>query len=481
MAVRSNRHTTGPAGIPLPDPVGLLGQASARPHDAETRRSGQAARGRALAPQARGQAAEPPLVYIRNLLPALSSKALPGGLREVVDSETGEILTARQGHDCSLQIVKSPAEARARRFYRLAAARELLGTGHRVNACLRVPRKGADAVEVWRKRGADANVAGHFKGVVVCGSGWLCAVCGSKISERRREELQRAVTGWQAEGGSVCLVTYTFSHGRFDVLSETLDKLARARRRLKSGREYEAIRADFGIEGTVLAHEITHGERHGWHPHYHELVFVKGGELDMGALRRRLYAKWVRACELSGLGTPSWEHGLDVRGGEAAAEYVSKGGMWSLEHEMTKGHLKEGRGGSRSPGQLLDCAVDLAADEAHRGQARRLWLGYAAAMKGKSQLQWSRGFKARFGLAEVTDEEIANSQADAEAALIARLSLDDWRVVVRHELQGAVLERAVGGAQAIEALLAVFRNKGEEAHLTKGRGDVAGGVLRQSG
>jgi hypothetical protein len=321
-----------------------------------------------------------------------------------------------------------------------------------------VPAKGADAVEVWRKRAADANCAGHFKGVMACGSVWLCAVCGSKISERRRGELEQAMTQWKAEGGSVWLATYTFSHGRSDVLAETLLKLNHARRRLKSGREYEAIRAEFGIEGTVMAHEITYGDAHGWHPHYHELVFVKGGNLDMAAFRKRMYAKWARACEMSGLGVPSWEHGFDVRGGQEAAAYVAKGGMWSLEHEMTKGHLKDGRGGNRSPGQLLDCAVDLEASEAHRRQARRLWLDYAAAMKGKSQLQWSRRFKARFGLAELTDEEIVG-QAEAEAVLIARLSLDDWRVVVRHELQAAVLERAIRGAEAIERLIAIFRDR----------------------
>jgi hypothetical protein len=390
---------------------------------------------------------------------------LPGGGREIVDAETGEILVVRRGHNCSLQVVKTPAEGRAKRFYRLAAARELLGTKHRVGVCHRVPVKGADAVEVWRKRGADTACAGHFKGVMVCGSVWLCAVCGSKISERRRGELETAIALWKAQGGSVWLVTYTFSHGRSDVLADTLAKLAKARRLLKGGREYEAIRADFGIEGTVMAHEITHGDAHGWHPHYHELVFVKGADLNMAALRKRMYSKWARACERSGLGVPSWEHGLDVRGGQEAAAYVAKGGMWSLEHEMTKGHLKDGRGKNRSPGQLLECAVDVAADDAHRKQARRLWLDYAAAMKGKSQLQWSRGFKARFGLVDLTDEEIVG-QAEEEAVLVARLSLDDWRVVVRHQLQASVLERAIIGAAAIEELLAIFRNCRNENAVT---------------
>lgn len=393
------------------------------------------------------------MVHIRNSPPL----RIGAGLREVVDSETGEILVVKQGHDCALQVVASPAEARARRFARLAAARKLLGTGHRVNACHRVPAKNAGAVEVWRKRSdGECQCGAHFRGVMVCGSVWLCAVCGSKISERRRAELQTAIALWQAEGGAVWLATYTFSHGRHDVLAETLDKLAKARKRMKQGKVYDAIREDFGMVGTVQAFEITHGPAHGWHPHIHELVFVRAGA-DRAEFRERMYEKWRRACVRSGLGEPSREHGFDVRGGEEAARYVSKGVGWGLEQEMTKGHIKDGRGKNRSPGQLLDCAADPLADEAHRGEARALWLDYAAAMKGKQQLRWTPGLKSRFALVDLTDEELA-AQVEEDAILLARISLDDWHVIARHGLQASVLSLAEsGGSEAIDALLSVYR------------------------
>lgn len=356
----------------------------------------------------------------------------------------------------------TPAASRARKFVRLSGARKLLGTRHRLGVCHRVPSKGAQAVEVWRKRATEEVRPGaHFKGVMVCGLVWLCAVCGSKISERRRAELQTAIALWQAEGGQVWLATYTFSHGRHDVLAETLDKLARARKRLKKGRAFDAIRAGFGLVGTIQAFEITHGPAHGWHPHVHELVFVRSGA-DMGEFRRAMYEKWRSACLLSGLGEPSWEHGFDVRGGDEAARYVSKGG-WGLDQEMTKGHIKDGRGKNRSPGQLLDCASDPAADQAHRDEAARLWLDYAAAMKGRRQLVWSKGLKARFAVADLSDEEIA-AQVEEDAILLARISLDDWQVIARHGLQAAVLQMAEeGGADAIDNLVAVYRG------MTKGR------------
>lgn len=399
------------------------------------------------------------MVHIRNSLPASAG----AGCSEVIDSETGEILLVRRGHDCSLQLAPTPGAARTRKYFRLSVARTLLGTGHRVNACHRVPVKHAEAVEVWRKRSdGECQCGAHFKGVMVCGSVWLCGVCGSKISERRRVELETAVALWKAEGGTVWLVTYTFSHGRHDVLGETLDKLAKARRSMKSGRIYERIKDDFGMIGTVQAFEITHGLAHGWHPHIHELVFLRSG-CDMVEFRQRIYDKWRKACIRAGLGEPSFEHGLDVRGGEAAARYVSKGvSTWGIEQEMTKGHIKDGRGKNRSPGQLLDCAGDPAADKAHRDEAARLWLDYAKAMKGKQQLRWTPGLKSRFAVADLTDEEIA-AQVEDDAVLLARISLNDWHVIARHNLQATVLTLAEeGGADAIENLITAYRG------MTKG-------------
>ena len=108
----------------------------------ERANSAPAATGRATAADGRapGRQRGASLVPIRNRLPASAG----AGLRSVVDSETGEILLVRQGHDCGLVVVASPGEARARRFYRLEIARGLLGTGHRVNVCHRVPAKGAE-------------------------------------------------------------------------------------------------------------------------------------------------------------------------------------------------------------------------------------------------------------------------------------------------------------------------------------------------
>jgi hypothetical protein len=49
----------------------------------------------------------------------------------------------------------------------------------------------------------------HYKSLIVCGSVWMCPLCTAKISERRREELERAVSRHIAQNGAVYMATYT--------------------------------------------------------------------------------------------------------------------------------------------------------------------------------------------------------------------------------------------------------------------------------
>ena len=53
-----------------------------------------------------------------------------------------------------------------------------------------------------------------------------------------------------------------------------------------------------------------------------------------------MYRVWVDCCEKAGLDKPSRKHGLNLRNGDYANNYVAK---WGLEHEMTKGHIKRAR------------------------------------------------------------------------------------------------------------------------------------------
>lgn len=299
-----------------------------------------------------------------------------------------------------------------------------------------------------------------YSGLQVCGSVWTCPVCAAKISERRRLELLQAIERHQAGGGAVLLLTLTVPHTRFDKLSDVLEAQARALKSFWCARVMTGYQADMGMVGQVRAAEVTHGRKravnNGWHPHYHLLLFVRSG-LDLEAWRERLYLRWAAACERAGLGRPSFEHGLRLDDGSKAAAYASK---WGLESEMTKGHIKTAKDGE-TPFDLLRAYLANEEDS----QAAALFREFAEAFKGKRQLFWSHGLKARFGVGEVSDEELA-VRDDDEARELGQVGLDDWRRVLRVEGRATLLHVAQhAGWEGVQHYLAFLRDGGSQREV----------------
>ena len=374
------------------------------------------------------------------------------GLMEFTDCETGEIFYARRGHDCSLQVVRSPAEKRVLRFERKAAAAAVLGKRHRVAACHANPIKNATNVEVWAKQGV--ALPGHFKGLQTCALPWLCAVCAPKIAERRSGEIEAAMTVCKAQGGQVLMPTFTVPHGRKDPLVETLDLIKKALRSMGMSRRYKQMQERLGVEGRIIATEITHGEANGWHPHFHELWFFERAGVDLVALESELFTMWRAACLKFGLGEPSRKHGVVVQDGSRAAQYVAKMSQkeWTLADEIAKASSKSGRKGSRSAWQLLDCILDPEATPSHQKRAEALFREYAEATKGRRQLVWSPGLKKRYAIADMNDEELC-AQVEEDSVLIAQISLDAWKAIRKQKMQVHILNAVQYGAQVVNALV----------------------------
>lgn len=356
------------------------------------------------------------------------------------------------------------------------AARGLL-PGHRIGHCHR--SFGYQKTEVVIMR--DGSAA-WFGGLLSCNSVWACPVCAHRISLHRQSELQKAVDNAIAYGQGVQLVTYTYRHNRDMPLADSLERFTKAQRRLKSGRAYKQVCADFGLQGEVRCLEVTHG-LNGWHPHTHAITFSRhpldknttsrprlgqiasaDGERErytvgrlaplkghrLVQLKRRLFVLWYRACQREGLPLPSYRHGVDVRPAKYAADYIVK---WGFAAELTRAHMKKGRDGGRSPWDLLR--------DASTGDQRAGWLfrEFVAAFKGKRQLFWSRGLRARLGLGdELTDQEVMELEP-AEAVEVARLTRDDWALVLRSRSRGELLELASQHPDQIGDWLADLRNR----------------------
>nr|MDQ2887761.1 protein rep [Chloroflexota bacterium] len=295
-------------------------------------------------------------------------------------------------------------QARLRRFELQNHAARLLPSD-RVARCLRSMAFMADRVEV---RCRPAEQCAHYRGLQTCGSVWHCPVCAAKISERRRDELACLVEKHIAAGGSVWMTTYTIKHKRFDDLSDMLQRFLEARRKMRQGRRGMALRNDFQIVGTVSVLEVTWSKENGWHPHVHELVFSSDLAMSPDAYDQAARSAWRDAAKSQKLKMNG--HGFQIdRTYGAVADYIAKFGHepisdrpWGIESEITKGHTKRGRVERHyTPFALLDAIAD-----GHENLVPK-WQEYARVFKGRKQLNYSPGLKARYQEEETEDDAIA--------------------------------------------------------------------------
>jgi hypothetical protein len=298
----------------------------------------------------------------------------------------------------------------------------------------------------------------HYKGLQTCGSVWLCPVCASKIEERRRGEIVRVFDWAKGEMLDSSLITNTFSHGQGDDLHELFKRQSEALKTYRSSRAYVRQMKLIGYVAMVRSLEITHGQN-GFHPHTHEVQFhrEKLTPTDAQELREVLVGAWLPACKKAGLFKSDddefafYRRAIDVRAHFTSGEYLAKqddSKSWTPAHELAKSSSKLGRRSGVHPFQL--------ATRGNPGDAD-LFIEYAKATKGKRKLLFSPGLKAKAGLQDVSDEEIA--AADVEAArLVANLSPRVWNFIKqtdrRHNTRASLLDAAESnGSDGISQLL----------------------------
>jgi len=374
----------------------------------------------------RAQGAARPLVYTREL-------DHPARNATTHDPETGEIIGIRL----------DARGLRAERFALKWEAMRLLPENHRTRKCMRwsVPHQ---EIQVWH---SVQQRRAFYHGLQSCGMPWTCPVCAAKIAERRRVEVAAAIAAAKALGLQVWLLTLTIRHGAGDDLGEIADKMHRAYSHLFRGKAGTALRDSLGMVGTIRALEVTHGAN-GFHPHFHVLVFFDPSKSDPAAWSK-LPGIWIKRCMSAGLPAPDLIHGCRIDGGDHAGRYVAKG-VWGLESEITRGALKSGRDGSRTPFDLLRDYRD--GDK----QAGAIWLAYREGMEGRRQLYWSNGLRKLLNQVELTDDEILRAKDDEASALLATITGPQWRVIYRKRMESTVLDLAESGPEALAAFLATL-------------------------
>jgi len=359
-----------------------------------------------------------------------------------IDCDTGEIIPDQK--------LYCPVSTRLERFITQSAARKAcLGSKvTRINNCLRIVQK-SQKVQVYR---SVEHRTCSYGGLQTCGSVWVCPVCAAKISERRKQELMRAIEQHTANCGDVLMLTLTNPHYLGDKLQDVLNGQTLALKYFNGGRLSDEMNKSIGYLGQVRALEVTHGRKrtvnNGWHPHYHILLFVQSG-MNLESLRAKFYVRWLKACEKAKMpALPDYEHGVRLDDGSKAAAYASK---WGLESEMTKGHIKKANNGETPFDFLRAYAYD---DDK---QAGALFREFAETFKGKRQLYWSPGLKDKFDLEEVDDETLA-AQQDDDASVLGTIELDDWLRILKADVRGEILELARHGWEPVERFLLELKN-----------------------
>lgn len=370
-----------------------------------------------------------------------------------VDFETGEILG------------QTPASARAGRWAIKAVVNRLLPTSRTAKCMvLRAPIPGYGLADIDVCKGHTHGKA-FYHGLMACGSVWTCPVCAAKISERRRAELKPAIEAGKTLDWVPHLVTLTIPHGIGDDIKELLAKLSEALKRLSSGkysikRRIEQELPSEALHGYIRALEVTHGNKNGFHPHFHMIAFTSAG-VTSAFMQDAYRAAWQRACRLAGLPVPSDTHGVTVQDGRFAAEYASK---WGIEDEMTKGHTKQARLKGITPWGMLRAVLDGDDVEYPAERAAALFQVYAAAFAGRRQLYWSNGLRAKLALAkELSDEELVAKPDDEEASVLATLTVEQWKAIRRKGQQAHILTVAESAPLLLQQVVNRYGNHKENA------------------
>lgn len=362
---------------------------------------------------------------------------------------------ASRSHTKGLQVV---------RFAMQAAARELLPHS-RVGFCRRRVIPGRETVEVWQ---SNESKRAYYLNLALCNLIWQCPVCAAKITEERRQVLQTAfsaqelIIGAEGEGFfankfHIALATYTIAHKKTESAVAVLARLQAAYRHCWSGRWAKAIKVSYRIIGTLGGLELTHG-KNGWHPHIHCLLISDSA--FNAAVETSLYdgikKRWQESVSRVG-GYASEKAGFDLRvsddkGQWILPEYLSKQGTqvddaarsWGAIEEISKYPTKRGKRDGRTLWQLL---VDYMGGDVMAGT---LWIEGTGALKGAKYMRPSPGLWDVLGVSKdvESDEIMGEERAKASDRLLASLSLDQWRVVIRHDLRGQLLEVASTGDPA---------------------------------
>ncbi len=371
-------------------------------------------------------------------------------------------LHIQRANDDDIRIVRYALQSVARSWL-WSPSDGLKGPWHRLAGCHRWAGWTTDSAGKRRRRGAiellhdPERLRAYYGGIQTCGSSTADPVCSGVIYDYRRAEVASALTWAREAGHTVLFLTLTASHGPEMALEPFADAMGEAMRLVYTGSPWKRFKRSCGYLGAVKGLEVTYGVN-GWHPHFHLLWFCERG--SVGDVQAYVDGAWGSSLERVGLSGLRGIRAMVKDSSMTAAEYIAKFDRirgWDLDAELTMWARKTGtKQKGLTPWDFLRLGLGGEAGDPVVERARRLFREYAAALKGKHPLQFSPGLKARVGLADVSEEEIAAGEANTQPlTVLAYIPVEQFRRIVANDIRGELLTVAGrGDVGAVVAFLA---------------------------
>ena len=133
----------------------------------------------------------------------------------------------------------------------------------------------------------------HYGNLVQCASVYIDPVCSSKITERRRVELEEGLGRSPWPG---VMITLTLQHSLEDNPLNLIHDLNKGIRILRSGWWWKDFKRRIGIVGSITSTESTFGLIAGHHPHKHILELVDG-QPDTEQIRAEVSKRYIEIMQ----------------------------------------------------------------------------------------------------------------------------------------------------------------------------------------
>jgi hypothetical protein len=312
----------------------------------------------------------------------------------------------------------------------------------------------------------------HYGGLVTCGNVKTCPVCAPIIQNRRALEIRKFFDwAYQHEPNEqapykVVMLTLTAPHDKRMSFVECKTKMTTASSKMRAHRQFKrAISNSGSTTSYIKATEVKYG-KNGWHVHFHELYRVSA-DCDVEKMKAEILIAWEGVCGKVGLLNSERKrqafrkHSVDIVDNCRESDYIAKQGSeedfhWGADREMASASSKIGKNiGGKTPFQLA----------AGTDAEMKLFMEFLDGSRSLHTLRWGPGLKAIVGVDEVTDEELAEEN-QTPADLLAKLSPDDWSIVIAAEAKAKVLDIAeTTGAAGISNLLTHLKTQVNKADV----------------